>query len=99
MSRVKKMKKVIIIFLSFFLLFSTIDYGVSKPLSLESSIVSSERSINLNVADNVHEPLNFSNIKKFNGHFIENQGQIKEEIVKYYLQGKGVWFLNDGVVF
>jgi len=33
------------------------------------------------------------------GFFTENQGQIEEDSVKYYIQGQDVWFLDDGVVF
>ncbi len=38
------------------------------------------------------------NLNKINGYFTENRGQIKEYTVKYYINGKGVWFLDDGVV-
>ena len=44
--------------------------------------------------DNVIETIN-----QMDGHFTENRGQIGNESVKYYIQGKGVWFLEDGIVF
>ncbi|MCK5560335.1 MAG: SBBP repeat-containing protein, partial [Thermoplasmata archaeon] len=39
------------------------------------------------------------NLNKISEFFTENRGQIKEYTVKYYITGKGVWFLDDGVVF
>lgn len=44
--------------------------------------------------DNVIETIN-----QLDGHFTENRGQINNDSVKYYIQGKGVWFLEDGIVF
>ena len=39
------------------------------------------------------------NFNKITGHFTENQGQVGNNSVRYYIQGGGVWFLDDGVVF
>ena len=39
------------------------------------------------------------NINRLNGFFTENRGQVESELVRYYIQGKSVWFLDGGVVF
>jgi len=38
-------------------------------------------------------------LQDLNGFFTENRGQVGNDSVRFYIQGKGVWFLNDGVVF
>jgi PKD repeat protein len=42
---------------------------------------------------------NFQNINEINGYFIKNKGQIGNNQVRFYIQGDGVWFIDDGVVF
>ena len=39
------------------------------------------------------------NINEIDGYFTENWGQIVDKAVRYYIQGAGVWFLDDGVTF
>jgi len=33
------------------------------------------------------------------GHFTENRGQLSDDSVRFYIQGQGVWFQEDGVSF
>jgi len=39
------------------------------------------------------------NLNEIDGYFTENQGQVGNNSVRYYIQGKDVWFLDDGVMF
>ena len=49
--------------------------------------------------DQPEEPNILENLNRIDGYFTENHGQVGSESVRYYIQGKGVWFLDDGVVF
>ncbi len=55
------------------------------------------------IKDQKLEPVNKNeimyNLNQFNGYFTENRGQVGNDSVRYYIQGGGVWFLDDGVVF
>jgi hypothetical protein len=39
------------------------------------------------------------NINEINGYFTENKGQVNNNSVRFYIQGSGVWFLDDCIVF
>ncbi|UCH89637.1 MAG: SBBP repeat-containing protein [Thermoplasmata archaeon] len=38
-------------------------------------------------------------VNNLDGYFTKNNGQVGVDDVKYYIQGKGIWFLEDAVVF
>jgi hypothetical protein len=49
--------------------------------------------------DTSYDPSVLDEVTKTNGYFTENRGQVDEKAVKYYVEGGGVWFLDDSVVF
>ncbi|UCH89635.1 MAG: SBBP repeat-containing protein [Thermoplasmata archaeon] len=51
------------------------------------------------VDSNPEEIRILDNLKSFNGYFTENLGQVGNSDVRYYIQGKGIWFLDNAVVF
>ena len=56
-------------------------------------------SIDSSVIDNAQEQQILQNINRLDGYFTENRGQVGNDSVRYYIQNKGVWFLDDRVVF
>jgi hypothetical protein len=91
------MKKIIIIIVSLFLLLSAVNFGTSKPIITEDS--ETDYSFDNSIVDNIQEQQILQNINRLDGFFTENRGQVGNDSVRYYIQGKGVWFLDDSVVF
>lgn len=89
------MKKCFIILLFYILILSTINIVISNPKSTGDSVINSR-----NIIDNKIEKTKIlQNLNENNDFFTENQGQISNDSVRYYIQGEGVWFLDEGVVF
>jgi hypothetical protein len=40
-----------------------------------------------------------NNLNQFNGYFTANRGQVGNDSIRYYIQGGGIWFLDDEVMF
>jgi hypothetical protein len=92
-------KKVAIIIISLFLLLSAVNFGTSMPVQDNEPISETDPSINDSVVDHVQKQHILQDINRLDGYFTENQGQVGNDSVRYYIQEKGVWFLDDGVVF
>ena len=93
------MKKIIIVLLSFILIISSLNFAVSKSVSPNDLIQESENSIKSSIFNKAEDSQIMNNINGLNGYFTENRGQAGNESVRYYIHGKGVWFLDNGVVF
>ncbi|MCK5561561.1 MAG: SBBP repeat-containing protein [Thermoplasmata archaeon] len=93
------MNKIVIIMICLFLLCSAVNLGTSKPVQYNGSTSETDYSIDNSVIDNAREQQILQNINRLDGYFTENCGQVGNDSVRYYIQGKGVWFLDDGVVF
>ncbi|MCK5561498.1 MAG: SBBP repeat-containing protein, partial [Thermoplasmata archaeon] len=70
------------------------NFGTSKPIQKNNSTSEADYSI-----DNAQEQQILQNINRLDGFFTENRGQLGNDSVRYYIQGQGVWFLDNGVVF
>ncbi len=88
-----------IIIISLFLLLSAVNLGTSKSTLDNDSTSEMDYLFDNSVIDNAQEQQILQNINRLDGFFTENQGQMGNDFVRYYIQGKGVWFLDDGVVF
>ena len=93
------MKKISIVIICLFLLSSAVNFGTSKPTLLNDLASEIDYSIDNSVIGNAQEQQILQNINRLDGFFTENRGQVRNDSVRYYIQGKGVWFLDDGVVF
>ncbi len=93
------MRKIVIIIISLFLLLSAVNFGTSKPTLNNNSTSEMDYSIDSSVIDKAQEQQILQSINRLDGFFTENRGQVGNDSVRYYIQGKGVWFLDDGVVF
>ncbi len=93
------MKKIVITFIVGALIISAINFDISKPISSNNSIAESVKNIDTTIFNEAQKSEISNNFKRFDGYFTENRGQIGNDSVKYYIQGKGVWFLDDEVVF
>ncbi|MCK5560986.1 MAG: SBBP repeat-containing protein, partial [Thermoplasmata archaeon] len=93
------MKKLVIIFLSFILILSIVNLGILKSAISHNSIAESENGINTSIYNEAEEHQILQNLNRLDGYFTENRGQVGNDYVRYYIQEKGVWFLDDGVVF
>ncbi|UCH88565.1 MAG: SBBP repeat-containing protein [Thermoplasmata archaeon] len=51
------------------------------------------------VINTLEEDRYLQNFNEINGFFTSNWGQVGNDSVRYYIQGGGVWFLDDSVVF
>jgi len=92
------MKRVISIFVVFILLASAIGMFTTSAGSRDP-IADLNTDQNIQTAQKIQEKNEIrKNLDSFGDHFTENQGQI-DSSVKYYIIGKGMWFLDDGVVF
>ncbi|MCK5559938.1 MAG: hypothetical protein KAJ51_05070, partial [Thermoplasmata archaeon] len=91
------MKKLICTILIFILILSGITIIIEPANSkiLNSDTISKSKEFEL---ARLEEPNILKNFNRIDGYFTKNQGQINEDSVKYYIQGKCVWFLDDGVV-
>jgi hypothetical protein len=85
--------------LIFILLFSNFNLFTLPPSSTNTILADSTTNQEFSELNNIQESQTIENINKLDGFFTANYGQVKDESVKYYIHGKGVWFLNDGVVF
>ncbi len=68
----------------------------TSSISNDSIQKSNDNSNNYS-KDHLNERNNF--FGKIDGFFIENKGQINNDSVRFYSQNKGVWFLDNAVVF
>jgi hypothetical protein len=93
------MRKIVIIIISLLLLLSALNFGTSNPTLNSDSTSETDYSFDSSVIDNAQEQQILQNMNRLDGFFTENQGQVRNDSVRYYIQGKGVWFLDDGVVF
>jgi hypothetical protein len=93
------MRKIVIIIICLLLLLTTINLGTSKPIQYHGSTFETDYSIDNSIIDCTQEQQILQNLNRLDGFFTENQGQVGDDSVRYYIQGKGVWFLDDGIVF
>ena len=93
------MKRYMIAMLIFILLFSNLNLLTLPSTSTKSLSTDSGSIQELDQLKNVQKSQILENINTLDGFFTTNNGQVGDESVKYYIQGKGVWFLDDGVVF
>lgn len=93
------MKKIVIIIICLFILLSAVNLVTSKPIKNNDSISVIDHSIDSSVIDNPQEQQVIQNINRLGGYFTENRGQVTNDSVRYYIQGKGIWFTDEGVVF
>ncbi|MCK5561450.1 MAG: SBBP repeat-containing protein, partial [Thermoplasmata archaeon] len=87
------MKKHISIIITFMLIISGLTL-IMEPVTSNNLKSNTKSEVIESEVSNI-----FENLNKIDGYFTENRGQINENAVKYYIQGKGAWFLDDGVVF
>ena len=65
-----------------------VEMGIRVATGKNNSILTQEQEISI-----------LGSLNKLNMYFTENSGQVGTDSVKYYIQGKGVWFLDNSVVF
>jgi hypothetical protein len=78
-----------------------------KTIEIDENFIQNQKQINKNFKNDISvftptdgkKALIMQNINEINGYFTENRGQVGNDSVRYYIQGAGVWFLDDGVVF
>lgn len=75
------------------------NFGTSKPINNNNSASEIGNSIDSSRINIPQEQQILQNINRLDGYFTENRGQVEDDSVRYCIQGKGVWFLEDGVVF
>ncbi|MCK5560899.1 MAG: SBBP repeat-containing protein, partial [Thermoplasmata archaeon] len=93
------MKRLAVISLIFILLFSTMNFFILRPSFQSNSLADSGNDIDDFSLKKAEETRILNNINNLNGYFTKNCGQVGDASVEYYIQGNGVWFLDDGVVF
>jgi hypothetical protein len=71
----------------------------SKPILNDNLPSNTDYSVDTSVIDNAQKQNILQSINRLDGFFTQNQGQVGNNSVRYYIQGKGVWFLDDGIVF
>jgi hypothetical protein len=93
------MKKIVIIIITLFLLLSVVNFGTSMPVQYNESTSDLDNIIDRLDIDKTKEQQILKNINRLDGFFTENRGQVGNDSVRYYIQGKGVWFLDNSIVF
>lgn len=93
------MKRFVIIFLIFVLIVSAMNAVVSETISSNNFRMNTENANDNFISNNIENAGISNNYNKMKGHFTENRGQVGDGSIRYYIQGKGAWFLDDGVVF
>ena len=86
------------------LLIGSLLFGALTPMFFQSMAINNSSADLLSEKEDLNsincEMQNVQqNLAEIDNLFIENQGQIKNESARFYTQGGGVWFLDDGVVF
>ena len=81
------------------LVFPILINAFPRPVYINDSIADSFDVIDDPIFDQVEKSRIIQNLNNLDGYFTENRGQVGNDSVRYYIQGKGVWFLDDGVVF
>ena len=95
----KELRKYITIFSICILILSMINVVPSKSIYDRDIETDPIDIIDNSIFNQLEEARILQNLNKLDGFFTENWGQIGNDSVRYYIQGKGVWFLDDGVVF
>ena len=67
--------------------------------SISNSVNYSNEIINNSFFSQIKNTSISQNLKNIDGFFTKNQGQVDNESVRYYIQGKGIWFLDDCMIF
>ena len=93
------MKKISTILLTLILIISLANLSISKPRSLKDPTEMPEDPIAPSILKEEQKSQILNELNVICDYFIENQGQVGNDSVRYYVQGAGVWFLDDGVVF
>jgi len=91
------LRKYITIFLIFILILSIINVISLKPASLGDSITNSVIDIDNPILNQIKKASILKNLNKVNGFFTENCGQLKNDYIRFYAQGGGFWFTDDGM--
>jgi len=92
-------KRYITLAINLILIVSVLSGMFSRSELLSNSANYSNEIINNLLFNQIKNTPISKNLKNIDGFFTENQGQVDNESVRYYIQGKGVWFFDDGVVF
>ncbi|MCK5559012.1 MAG: SBBP repeat-containing protein, partial [Thermoplasmata archaeon] len=83
-----------------FILISSVSIVLTTPGSSQSVISEQDTNIEeLTENMDINKVKILKNLNSINGFFTENQGQINDEAVRFYIRGKGIWFLDNCVVF
>ena len=95
------MRKHILIFVICISIFVIINELFSQSIANTDTIIETDKINDLHIClpTNTKEKPILLNREDENAYFTENRGQIRNDSVRYYLQGGGVWFLDDGVIF
>ena len=78
---------------------STLNFGSSEPISQKDLKEKDGNSINASIFNDLQDLEVLQNINRLDGYITENRGQVSNNSVRYYIQGKDVGFLDDGVLF
>ncbi len=93
------MRKVVCL-VAVFILISSVCVVMTTSGSSENSISDKSSYLEKTSGDiNVEKAKILTNLDTFNGYFTANQGQVEDDSVKYYIHGKGIWFLESSVIF
>ena len=95
----KELRKYIIIFSICILVLPMINVVLSKSVYNIDIKIDTVDIIEKSIFNQPEETYILQNLNNLDGFFTENRGQVGNDSVRYYIQGKGVWFLDDGVVF
>jgi len=93
------MRKHITIFLIWILVLTNSNGLIMNSRVSDDLTLNSIKNIDNPIINNNNKDQILQNLNNLDGFFTENRGQVDNDTVRYYIQGKDVWFLDDGVVF
>ena len=97
--RVAIPQKYTVVGLIFTIMLPTFNIIQSDSDIVNDPITGLEENFEIQIPNLVKEQDIISDFQGLDGHFTKNVGQVENSNVKYYIQGKCVWFLRDSVVF
>jgi len=89
----------ILTFLIFILLISSMNVITITSISLTPLKTDSSDHFGNKMDGQLEEEQILQNLNEMDGFFTKNNGQMDNESVRYSFHGKGIWFLDDAVVF
>ncbi len=90
---------ILIAAISFMLISTGFLFGAEAPITSKGPAVEPGNTIEASIQHQLEYPRINKKNNNFGDHVTQNQGQVRNELVRFYIQGKGIWFLEDSVVF